>query len=69
MPLASELSPQGGREYLYAFNMLLVSLIESTRHATFWQYSDHGPNPGDQDKFIGDLAGLKKCVLRISTFI
>ncbi|KAK7451788.1 hypothetical protein VKT23_012467 [Stygiomarasmius scandens] len=26
--------------------------------ATFWQYADSGPNPGDQDVFNGDSAGL-----------
>lgn len=27
---------------------------------TFWQYADKGPNPGDQDNFNGDSAGLKR---------
>lgn len=27
---------------------------------TFWQYANSGPDPGDQDRFNGDLAGLKK---------
>ncbi|KAG7086834.1 hypothetical protein E1B28_002755 [Marasmius oreades] len=27
---------------------------------TFWQFSETGPNPGDQDNFNGDLVGLKK---------
>ncbi|KAH9035935.1 glycoside hydrolase superfamily [Lactarius pseudohatsudake] len=27
---------------------------------TFWQYADSGPHPGDQDKFNGDAAGLKR---------
>ncbi|KAF7360152.1 Secreted hydrolase [Mycena venus] len=27
---------------------------------TFWQYADSGPNPGDQDSFNGDAAGLKR---------
>ncbi|KIK63286.1 glycoside hydrolase family 25 protein [Collybiopsis luxurians FD-317 M1] len=26
--------------------------------ATFWQYAESGPNPGDQDVFNGDAAGL-----------
>ncbi|KAF8162506.1 glycoside hydrolase family 25 protein [Mycena galopus ATCC 62051] len=26
---------------------------------TFWQYADSGPNPGDQDLFNGDAAGLE----------
>ncbi|KAI0262909.1 glycoside hydrolase family 25 protein [Gloeopeniophorella convolvens] len=30
------------------------------KYTTFWQYADSGPNPGDQDKFNGDLAGLKR---------
>ncbi|KAJ3717054.1 N,O-diacetylmuramidase [Lentinula raphanica] len=28
--------------------------------ATFWQYADSGPNPGDQDVFNGDAAGLER---------
>ncbi|KAJ6557892.1 glycoside hydrolase family 25 protein [Mycena capillaripes] len=27
---------------------------------TFWQYADSGPNPGDQDLFNGDAAGLER---------
>ncbi|KAI0262557.1 glycoside hydrolase family 25 protein [Gloeopeniophorella convolvens] len=27
--------------------------------ASFWQYADSGPNPGDQDLFNGSLAGLQ----------
>ncbi|KAJ7359697.1 glycoside hydrolase family 25 protein [Mycena albidolilacea] len=27
---------------------------------TFWQYADSGPNPGDQDLFNGDAAGLTR---------
>ncbi|KAG7086830.1 hypothetical protein E1B28_002751 [Marasmius oreades] len=27
---------------------------------TFWQFADHGSNPGDADNFNGDLAALKK---------
>ncbi|KAJ3560636.1 hypothetical protein NP233_g10707 [Leucocoprinus birnbaumii] len=30
---------------------------------TFWQYADSGPNPGDQDLFNGDAAGLKRMAL------
>ncbi|KAF9528365.1 glycoside hydrolase family 25 protein [Crepidotus variabilis] len=29
-------------------------------YETFWQYADSGANPGDQDYFNGDAAGLKK---------
>ncbi|VDB89354.1 unnamed protein product [Peniophora sp. CBMAI 1063] len=29
-------------------------------YATFWQYADSGSNPGDQDLFNGDLAGLQR---------
>lgn len=32
------------------------------RYATFWQYADSGPNPGDQDEFNGSAQGLKKYV-------
>ncbi|KAF8068677.1 glycoside hydrolase family 25 protein [Lyophyllum atratum] len=28
--------------------------------ASFWQYADSGPNPGDQDLFNGDAAGLQR---------
>ncbi|EPQ50442.1 N O-diacetyl muramidase [Gloeophyllum trabeum ATCC 11539] len=31
-------------------------------YETFWQYADSGANPGDQDYFNGDAAGLKRCV-------
>ncbi|KAH9066216.1 glycoside hydrolase family 25 protein [Lactarius vividus] len=30
---------------------------------TFWQYADSGSHPGDQDKFNGDAAGLKRMAL------
>ncbi|KAI0290544.1 putative N,O-diacetyl muramidase [Multifurca ochricompacta] len=30
---------------------------------TFWQYADSGPFPGDQDRFNGDAAGLKRMAL------
>lgn len=29
-------------------------------YETFWQDADSGSNPGDQDIFNGDMAGLKK---------
>jgi len=29
-------------------------------YTTFWQYADSGPNPGDQDLFNGDAAGLQR---------
>ncbi|KIP06352.1 glycoside hydrolase family 25 protein [Phlebiopsis gigantea 11061_1 CR5-6] len=29
-------------------------------YETFWQYADSGSNPGDQDIFNGDAAGLKR---------
>ncbi|KAF7763475.1 CAZyme family GH25 [Agaricus bisporus var. burnettii] len=28
--------------------------------ASFWQYADSGPFPGDQDRWNGDLAGLQR---------
>ncbi|KAF9051778.1 glycoside hydrolase family 25 protein [Panaeolus papilionaceus] len=30
------------------------------QYTTFWQYADSGPNPGDQDIFNGDFAGLQR---------
>ncbi|CAO3568779.1 unnamed protein product [Mortierella alpina] len=27
---------------------------------SFWQYADRGPNPGDQDSWNGDFAGLQR---------
>ncbi|KIM66502.1 glycoside hydrolase family 25 protein [Scleroderma citrinum Foug A] len=27
--------------------------------ASFWQYADHGPNPGDADLWNGDMSGLQ----------
>ena len=38
----------------------------SIRYTTFWQYADSGSNPGDQDIFNGDAAGLKRYVLTLS---
>lgn len=32
-------------------------------YETFWQYADSGSNPGDQDIFNGDAAGLKSLAL------
>ncbi|KAI0716374.1 glycoside hydrolase family 25 protein [Earliella scabrosa] len=32
-------------------------------YATFWQYADSGPNPGDQDEFNGSMDGLKRLAL------
>lgn len=29
-------------------------------YTTFWQYANSGPNPGDQDLFNGDAAGLSQ---------
>ncbi|KAG6897418.1 hypothetical protein C0992_001732 [Termitomyces sp. T32_za158] len=29
-------------------------------YTTFWQYADSGPNPGDQNIFNGDSAGLRR---------
>ena len=34
--------------------------LSCARYETFWQYADHGVNPGDQDVFNGDSAGLKR---------
>lgn len=34
---------------------------------TFWQYADKGPNPGDQDSFNGDSAGLQRYVIETVT--
>ncbi|KAJ3484680.1 hypothetical protein NLI96_g5482 [Meripilus lineatus] len=36
---------------------------------TFWQYADSGPNPGDQDLFNGDLAGLKRYSLLLLAIV
>lgn len=30
---------------------------------SFWQHADSGPNPGDQDIWNGDLAGLQRYVI------
>ncbi|GJE99572.1 glycoside hydrolase family 25 protein [Phanerochaete sordida] len=32
-------------------------------YETFWQFADSGSNPGDQDIFNGDMAGLKRLAL------
>jgi len=34
------------------------SLPAGWSYTTFWQYANSGPNPGDQDLFNGDSAGL-----------
>jgi GH25 family lysozyme M1 (1,4-beta-N-acetylmuramidase) len=38
------------------------SLPSGWNSFTFWQYADHGPNPGDADVFNGDSAALKRFV-------
>lgn len=37
-------------------------MIISLSFTTFWQYADSGANPGDQDLFNGDAAGLAPVV-------
>ena len=55
--------PAGWRYYSIPWNYL-VSFADCVHSfTTFWQYADSGPNPGDQDYFNGDSAGLKRyCV-------
>ncbi|KAJ7223687.1 glycoside hydrolase family 25 protein [Mycena haematopus] len=36
----------------------LPVLVLNNIFTTFWQYADSGPNPGDQDSFNGNAAGL-----------
>ncbi|KAG6908001.1 hypothetical protein DXG01_006536 [Tephrocybe rancida] len=38
--------------------LLALSPLAGRNFTTFWQYADSGPNPGDQDLFNGDAAGL-----------
>ncbi|KAI0075215.1 glycoside hydrolase family 25 protein [Panus rudis PR-1116 ss-1] len=46
--------------WLAHFASSIGALPGSWPYATFWQYADSGPNPGDQDLFNGDMTGLKK---------
>lgn len=46
------------------FFISIKAKLQSTfsSFTTFWQYASSGPNPGDQDLFNGDSAGLGRCV-------
>lgn len=37
-------------------------------YETFWQFADSGSNPGDQDIFNGDMAGLQRYVILLLLF-
>lgn len=42
------------------YSSSIGTLPAGWKFATFWQYADKGPNPGDQDYFNGSAANLKK---------
>ncbi|KAJ6582973.1 putative N,O-diacetyl muramidase [Mycena vulgaris] len=42
------------------YSSSIGTLPAGWKFTTFWQYADKGPNPGDQDLFNGDAAGLKR---------
>lgn len=44
----------------YLFDDSFLNQVFILSYATFWQYADSGSNPGDQDYFNGDAAGLKR---------
>jgi hypothetical protein len=48
--------PDGGKTSEIFVRLRLHSPVSS--FTTFWQYANSGPNPGDQDLFNGDSAGL-----------
>ncbi|KAI6042039.1 glycoside hydrolase family 25 protein [Pisolithus marmoratus] len=41
----------------------LRTLPAGWTHASFWQYADSGPNPGDADLWNGDMNGLRAIAL------
>ncbi|KAF8630855.1 hypothetical protein AX17_005214 [Amanita inopinata Kibby_2008] len=42
------------------FSTSIGPLPAGYSYTTFWQYAHSGPNPGDQDIFNGDSAGLRR---------
>ncbi|KAJ6487716.1 glycoside hydrolase family 25 protein [Mycena sanguinolenta] len=44
--------------WIAEYSSSLGALPAGWSFTTFWQYADSGPNPGDQDLFNGDAAGL-----------
>ncbi|TFY60014.1 hypothetical protein EVG20_g7581 [Dentipellis fragilis] len=46
--------------WIARYSSSIGTLPAGWSYTTFWQYADSGPNPGDQDRFNGDAAGLKR---------
>ncbi|KAJ6478776.1 glycoside hydrolase family 25 protein [Mycena vitilis] len=46
--------------WIARYSSTIGTLPAGWSFATFWQYADSGPNPGDQDLFNGDAAGLQR---------
>ncbi|KAF5357001.1 hypothetical protein D9756_006487 [Leucocoprinus leucothites] len=46
--------------WIARYSSSIGALPSGYSFATFWQYADSGANPGDQDIFNGDSAGLKR---------
>ncbi|KAI0739124.1 glycoside hydrolase family 25 protein [Daedaleopsis nitida] len=49
--------------WLAHYSSSIGALPAGWSYATFWQYADSGPNPGDQDEFNGSADGLKRLAL------
>ncbi|KAK0192432.1 glycoside hydrolase family 25 protein [Armillaria mellea] len=46
--------------WIARYSSSIGTLPAGWSYTTFWQYADSGPNPGDQDIFNGDAAGLAR---------
>ncbi|KAK0439363.1 glycoside hydrolase family 25 protein, partial [Armillaria borealis] len=46
--------------WIARYSSSIGTLPAGWSYTTFWQYADSGPNPGDQDIFNGDAAGLSR---------
>ncbi|TFY79115.1 hypothetical protein EWM64_g4896 [Hericium alpestre] len=46
--------------WIARYGSAIGTLPAGWSYTTFWQYADSGSNPGDQDRFNGDAAGLKR---------
>ncbi|KDQ58504.1 glycoside hydrolase family 25 protein [Jaapia argillacea MUCL 33604] len=46
--------------WIAQYSSTLGTLPAGWPYETFWQYADSGTNPGDQDLFNGDTAGLQR---------
>ncbi|KAF9238120.1 glycoside hydrolase family 25 protein [Melanogaster broomeanus] len=49
--------------WIASYSSTIGTLPAGWEYTSFWQYADSGPNPGDQDLWNGDLAGLQSMAL------